>query len=138
MVNRPPTTYSQLEQALRAAAGGVHPTEAAVALLIDHGTWLRRSDFLRHVTCTESITQAGVTYAVIDWDQLRPDDLAASPSELNVLRLAMELAGRDSGQTLATLTSGLDTANTVLVLRAVLHASRGATAHPQIVSPFAS
>jgi hypothetical protein len=131
-------TIGQLEQALRAGAAGAHSDEAAVSLLIGHGAWLRRADFLRYTSMSQSITDPAVTYAFIDWDQLHPDQLAASASELNMLRLAMELAGRDSGQPLATLIAGLDTTNTGLVLRAVLHASRGAGALPQLVSPFDS
>ena len=35
---------SQLSAALRAAAAGIHPDEAAAGLIISHGTFLHRDD----------------------------------------------------------------------------------------------
>jgi hypothetical protein len=38
---------SQLSAALRAAAAGIHPDEAAAGLIISHGTFLHRDFFNR-------------------------------------------------------------------------------------------
>jgi hypothetical protein len=46
---------SQLSTALRAAAD-IHPGEAAASLIISHGTFLRRPDFLCHVETAACIS----------------------------------------------------------------------------------
>ena len=43
---------SQLSSALRAAAEGIHPDEAAAGLIVSHGTFLHREDFIRHIETT--------------------------------------------------------------------------------------
>ncbi len=53
-----------------------------------------------------------------------------------MLAVAAELAGVDTGRSLRDLLCGLDRANTTLVIRAVLHAQRGANAEPVIVTPL--
>ena len=49
---------SQLSSALRAAAKGIHPDEAAAGLIISHGTFLHREDFLRHVEIAACISDS--------------------------------------------------------------------------------
>ena len=58
---------SQLSSALRAAAEGIHPDEAVAGLIISHGTFLHREDFLRHVETAACISD-GIPMAWIDWD----------------------------------------------------------------------
>jgi len=58
---------SQLSTALRAAAAGIHPDEAAAGLIISHGTFLHREDFLCHVETGACISD-GTPMAWIDWD----------------------------------------------------------------------
>jgi len=58
---------SELSAALRAAAAGIHPGEAAAGLIISHGTFLRREDFTRHVETAACISD-GTPMAWIDWD----------------------------------------------------------------------
>jgi hypothetical protein len=40
-------TFADLPALLWSSAQGYHSDEAAVALLIGHGVWLRRPDFIR-------------------------------------------------------------------------------------------
>jgi len=58
---------SQLSAALRAAAAGIHPDEAAARLIISHGVFLRRDDFTRYVETAACISD-GTPMAWIDWD----------------------------------------------------------------------
>ena len=58
---------SQLSAALRAAAAGIYPDEAAAGLIISHGTFLHRDDFTRHVETAACISD-GTPMAWIDWD----------------------------------------------------------------------
>jgi hypothetical protein len=57
---------TQLSAALRAAAAGIHPDEAAAGLIISHGTFLPRDDFTRHVETAACISD-GTPMAWIDW-----------------------------------------------------------------------
>ncbi|MGH3183836.1 MAG: hypothetical protein ACRDOE_18315, partial [Streptosporangiaceae bacterium] len=58
---------TQLSSALRAAAEGIHPDEAAAGLIIGHGTFLHRPDFTRHIETAACISD-GTPMAWIDWD----------------------------------------------------------------------
>jgi hypothetical protein len=58
---------SQLSAALRAAAAGIHPDEAAAGLIISHGAFLRRGDFTRHIETAACISD-GTPMAWIDLD----------------------------------------------------------------------
>ncbi len=82
---------SQLSAALRAAAAGVHPDEAAAGLIISHGTFLHRDDFTRHVETAACISD-GTPMAWIDWDAviaaLDGGRLPASGGEKRIVRLA--------------------------------------------------
>lgn len=57
---------SQLSVALRAAAAGIHPDEAAAGLIIGHAAFLHRGDFTRHVETATCISD-GTPMAWIDW-----------------------------------------------------------------------
>jgi hypothetical protein len=112
----------RLAPALRAEAEGIYATEAAVELLIRHGVWLRREDFLDALVRYEAHC-ADVPLAQIFWREV-PDFLdraRCSGSEARILRLATELNGVDTGVALADLLSSLDDANSQLVIDAITH-----------------
>ena len=87
---------SQLSTALRAAAAGIHPDEAAAGLIISHGAFLHREDFLYHVETAACISD-GTPMAWIDWDAviatLDGGRLPASGGEKRIVRTAASLAG---------------------------------------------
>ena len=129
-------TAEELGDALRAQAKGVYAEEASVELLIGHGSWLRRADFRAFINVGHSLSDETVLMAGIDWARATTANLPASGSETRVLELAASLAGIPGQLPLSELLSGLDDGNTLAVLRAVLHAHRGADADPVIVAPF--
>lgn len=57
---------SQLSVALRAAAAGIHPDEAAAGLIISHAAFLHRDDFTGHIETAASISD-GTPMAWINW-----------------------------------------------------------------------
>lgn len=130
-------TREGLVAALLAQAEGSYAAEAAVGLLIEQGSWPARADFHAFVDVGPSLGDDRVLMASVDWEAAIAANLPASSSEAQMLAVAAELAGVDTGRTLQDLLCGLDRANTTLVIRAVLHAQRGATATPVTVTPFA-
>jgi hypothetical protein len=110
---------SQLSAALRAAAAGIHPDEAATGLIISRGT------FLRHVVTAASISD-GTPMAWIDWDAvtaaLDGDRLSASGGEKRLMRLAASLAA-DHPVSLRDAIPGLDRQSLELVTTAIRHAA---------------
>jgi hypothetical protein len=131
-------SHDQLVAALRAGAEGSHPAEAAVELLIAHDLWPHRGDFLATaVTVTPALDDPGRLLAFIDWPAALAAYLPASSSEWQILALAAELAGVDSGRPLSELLGGLDDGNTFLVLRAVVHFRQGVKSQAMLVAPFA-
>jgi hypothetical protein len=98
--------------------------EAAVELLIGHGTWLSRPDFLD--TAVEMVTEPGRVMAYVDFaaavHALETGSLAGSDGEKGVLRVAAGIAA-GCPVDLSDALTGLDAANAVLVAAAVLHAS---------------
>jgi hypothetical protein len=129
-------TTPTLHTALRACARGLFPAEAGVELLINHGSFLRRSDFRgRFVHLGTSITDGITTMAEIDWPTaitaLDTGDLPCSGSEHRMLRLAASLADGIPVDLRDTLT-GLDDRNIELVVTAILHASGKRPEPPKI------
>ena len=109
-----------LEAALIEGAPAPLGAEAAVELLIAHGSWLARDDFRRHIDLvTDDIR---VTTARIYYGDALKDDLPATASDHKILRLAAELVGRDSGIPLGDLLDDLDEHEKFLVLDAIAHA----------------
>lgn len=117
-------TPGQLGHLLCEWAAGSYADEAAVELLIAHGTWLHRDDFLAR--CVEYDHDGSRPVAWVDWDAIAAflDDTGCSSSEARMLRLAAELAGIDTGRPLADLLSGLDDRNSLLVVDAIAHTLR--------------
>lgn len=118
-----------LAEQLRAWARGYYPGEAAVDLLLAHRRWLARGDFRAACLGTDPHGEPG-SQAWIDWDSVAAivsphDDLGlpASSSERQILALAASLAGTAVPWSLRDLITGLDAANTRLVLDAISHAT---------------
>jgi hypothetical protein len=112
--------------ALRAWAKGLFSTEAAVELLIRHGSWLYREDFLEiAVESGRGITSDAVM-AAVDFEAaaraLESGALPCSGGEGRVLRIAASIAGGVPVD-LREAVTGLDESNAVLAAAAVLHAA---------------
>lgn len=114
-----PPAEPPLAAALRAWAAGLHPTQAAVSLLIGHAAWLRRSDFRR-------LIDAAASTAAPDWPAaitaLDTGELPCSGSEDSMLRLAASLADGTPVSLRDTLTR-LDPRNAHLVSQAIIEAA---------------
>jgi hypothetical protein len=135
-VTRGDLTVAELVEALRAYSRGVYAAEASTELLIEHGSWLGRSDFLDHVEVQPAFVDALVSYASINWETLLAADPPCSSGEWRILRIAASLAGYRVAEPLGELVSSLDEANLAAVLRAVLHACRGGRGPAMTVHPF--
>ena len=73
------TSPSQLDDALRACARGIHPLEAGTSLLIDCGSWLHREDFTSKFIMVDTSISDGVTpMASTDWKPRSPPSTPAS------------------------------------------------------------
>jgi hypothetical protein len=116
---------TDLTAALRAHAQGLYCLQAAVELLISHGSWLRRKDFLHYMHTAPDLTDHTPT-APIHWPEainaLDQGQLPCSSSEASMLRLAASLAEGVPIDLRDALTS-LDSSNAELVSHAVKHAS---------------
>ena len=86
---------SDLSAALRAAADGLDPDEAAAGLIISYGAFLHRDDFTRYIRTTASISD-GTPMAWVDWDAAitAPGSrgISVSSAERRILRIAVSLA----------------------------------------------
>jgi hypothetical protein len=116
---------SQLSAALRAAAAGIHPDEAAAGLIISHAAFLHRDDFTRHIETAACISD-GTPMAWIDWDAvitaLSASHLPASGGEQRIVRIAASLAA-DHPVSLRDAIPGLDQRNLELVTAAIRRAA---------------
>lgn len=109
---------------LRRWAAGSYADEAAIELLVAHGTWLHRDDF--DASCLEYDHDGRDAVVWIDWHAVPAflDRAPCSASEARMLCLAAELAGVDSGRPIGDLLCGLDERNTALVIDAITHTLR--------------
>ena len=119
------TRLEDLAAALRANARGLFAAEAAVELLIGHGRWLARDEFVDGFIETAVGLSDGTPMAWVDWPAavaaLEAGRLACSASEAGLLRIAASIA--EGGPVdLGDVLTGLDGRNLVLVAAAVLHA----------------
>jgi hypothetical protein len=107
-------------------AKGSFSTEAAVELLIGHGSWLCREDFLEIAVEFGRGIGDGAVMAAVDWEAavaaLETGRLPCSGGEGRILRLAASIAGGVAVD-LGSVLSGLDERNVAGVARAVLHAA---------------
>ena len=91
------TSPSQLDDALRACARGIHPLEAGTSLLIDRRSWLHREDFTSRFIMVDTSISDGVTLmASTDWEAaitaLNARELPSSSGERRILLLAASIA----------------------------------------------
>jgi len=116
---------SQLSTALRAAAAGIYPDQAAAGLIISHGTFLHRENFLCHVETAACISD-GTPMAWIDWDAviaaLDGGRLPASGGEKRIVRIAASLAAGHQ-VSLRDAIPGLDRQSLELVTTAIRRAA---------------
>ena len=103
---------------LRAWAKGLYALEAAVRLMIEHGTWLRRGAPAMQMSDTE---YDGLLVSV-DWKALSDMGGPASGSERRILDIICSL-GAGLGVDLSDAVSSLDRTNLALVLAALSHAN---------------
>ena len=91
------TGFDDLAAALRVWAKGLLCTEAAVELLIGHGSWLYREDFLEIAVEFGRGIADGAVMAAVDWEAvvaaLEAGGLPCSGGEGRILRLAASIAG---------------------------------------------
>jgi hypothetical protein len=126
---------------LRAGAAGWLADEAAAELLLRHGCWPGRAEFVRRfVGAGPGPGPAGAQCpAGVDWrgavDGLGGEGLACSASERAVLQIAASLGGGVPVSLRAVL-GGLDQVNTALVTGAVLHANGTAAAPAPVAHPL--
>jgi hypothetical protein len=106
----------------------LYATEAAVELLIGHGAWLGRDDFVAVFVETGVGWSDATSMAWVDWSgavaALDVGRLACCDSEAGVLRVAASIA-EAIPVALGGALVGLDEANMLLVARAVVHAAGG-------------
>ena len=91
-MNSRPAPQHPLARPLRACARGIYPDEAAIEMLIGHGTFLDRDDFTRHITTSERGRPGGeAAHAAIDWTAattaLDAGTLPCSGGERRIFRL---------------------------------------------------
>jgi hypothetical protein len=107
-------------------AKGLFSTEAAVELLIGHGSWLYREDFLEIAVEFGREIADGVVLAAVDWEAavaaVEAGGLPCSGGEGRILRLAASIGG-GIAVSLGSALPGLDERNIAEVARAVLHAA---------------
>ena len=120
------TGFDDLAAALRVWAKGLFSTEAAVELLIGHGPWLYREDFVEIAVEFGRGIADGAAMAAVDWEAavaaLDAGRLPCSGGEGRILRLAASIADGVPVDLRSAL-SGLDERNIAGVARAVLHAA---------------
>jgi hypothetical protein len=116
---------SQLSAALRAAAAGIHPDEAAAGLIINHWAFLPRDDFALRVE-TAACVSDGTPMAWIDWDAviaaLDGGLLPACGEKKRIVRIAASLAAGHL-VSLRDVIPGLDRRSLELVTTAIRHAA---------------
>ena len=111
---------------MRAWAKGLLGLEAAVELLIGHGTWLTRADFAAAALTSGRDGITGATMMSVDFEAAlaarRAGGLPCSAGEEQILALAASIAA-GVPVALGDLVCGLDEDNAVRVAIAVLHAA---------------
>lgn len=88
------TAPDDLAERLRAYAEGVPEYEAAVALLAEHGFWLRCLEFV--TTCVEPFDDGiDPPLAWIDWDRAARLEVPCDPGDDVIRQMAADLATRN-------------------------------------------
>ena len=111
---------------MRVWARGLLGLEAAVELLIGHGTWLTRADFAAAALTSGRDGLTGAAMVSVDFEAAlaarRAGGLPCSAGEERILALAASIAA-GVPVALGDLVCGLDEDNAVRVAIAVLHAA---------------
>ncbi len=112
---------------MRAGAQGLLCTEAAIELIIEQQSWLKRADFVSaYIERLGPTDEDAADIASVDWDgaldALDAGRLPCSSGEAQLLRIAASLADGIPVDLRGTIT-GLDSTNTGLVARALCHAA---------------
>ena len=120
------TTFHDLAAAMRVWAKGLLGLEAAVELLIGHGTWPARADFAAAALTSGRDGITGAAMMSVDFEAAlaarRAGGLPCSSGEEQILALAASIAA-GVPVALGDLVCGLDEDNAVRVAIAVLHAA---------------
>ena len=118
--------HSRLAAELRIDAYGMLCAEAAAEILIGHRSWLRRDDFIDGFIRSGWDLASDTPMAYLDWPAavtaINTATLACSSSEAQILRIAASIAEGIPVDLQENITS-LDSHNTNLVTRAVIHAA---------------
>ena len=118
--------HRELPAALRTYAYGMLCAEAAAEILIGHRSWLRRDDFVEGFIKIGWDLASDTPMAYVNWPAvltaLDTGTLACSSGEAQILRIAASIAEGIPVDLRENLTS-LDSHNTNLVTRAVIHAA---------------
>ena len=118
--------HRELPAELRTYAYGLLCTEAATEILIGHRSWLRRDDFVDGFIKNGWDLASDTPMAYVNWPAvltaLDTGTLACSSGEAQILRIAASIAEGIPVDLRENLTS-LDSHNTNLVTRAVIHAT---------------
>lgn len=111
----------ELINLLRAKAKGSPREEAAIELLIAHGTWLRRESIHRYITLSDPAHRPMM--ASIEWNALAfHQDVMGSSSEVAVLWFAVSLVRDQLKIGLGDLISSMDVFALGLCMQAMAHA----------------
>lgn len=122
-------TRDELADMLHIGASGDRCHEAAITLLCQHGTWLRRTDFRDSVQYWETASDdLRPTAATVAWGDLGWSIGASSSSEAQILHIAASLASHQRDVNLRDALTGLDATNRRRVLDAITHALGEGTA----------
>ncbi|REE99001.1 hypothetical protein [Thermomonospora umbrina] len=123
-----PYTSAELARKLQRTATGLLSAEAAVDLLIGHGAWLAREDFVHGFidVATDPFQRGHEQVAAVRWEAatgaVKAGRLVCSGSEAAMLSIAASLAAGITVDLRETL-GGLDAANLALVLKALARAN---------------
>jgi hypothetical protein len=119
---------NELAEMLRRSAAGLLAAEAAVNLLIGHGSWLARADFTRRYVQvgTDPDHVAVGSVAFVRWkaavSAVKAGRLVCSGSEAAMLRIAASVA-EGVAVDLRDALGGLDATNLKLVVEAIARAN---------------
>ena len=95
---------------------------AAIGLIIEQGSWLRKHEFRKAVQAW--VDRDGRVVGRVDWEEVDVDGPASS-GELRILEIARSLVGIPGTRSLRDLLNSLDDYNVARVLLAMEATARG-------------
>lgn len=142
-MNPETSEHLDLIDGLRNWADGFSADRAAVELLIEHGSWLTRSDFIDQcvdIVPDDELVDPDRPVSIIDWENvfaaLNDGELPASGSAVGMLRIAASL-GAGYPVDLRDALVGLDNTNAAAVVDAVITTTQSGDAVLATRSPGA-